>query len=427
MQIARSLWPGLLAAVLFSGVGLRADTLQFKPLPSGASSHLAWIMPQHMALTINPPSILKKSPPKLTAPRYGVLVLGTKEHPTYAIFILDEPEGKASRLYVDSNGNGDLTDDPAPEWASHTYKTKDGQTFTMWEGHATVEVHYGDKTLPLRLGLVRYAKDDPEQTDMQYTLLYYADYACEGDVTLGGRTYKALLNDLFTTGDFRGLGHPGDSGIILQIDLNGNGVYERRGEGFNTARPFNIQGTTYEISGMSASGETFTLGKSSKTVPEIPPPPDLRPGKKVPAFLAKTTGGQSVRFPSAYKGRVVLLYFWATWCGDCRAELPNVLKAYARFHSQGLEMLGISLDHPDAGTQLAAFTKENKMPWPQVYDGKAWNAEIAQLYFVTSIPTAILVDGDTGEVIAAGGDTLGKSLAPTLQKALAAKKTSTRK
>src|SRR5712675_891831 len=93
-------------------------------------------------------------------------------------------------------------------------------------------------------------------------------------------------------------------------------------------------------------------------------------GGKAPAFEAKSTDGKTIKFPEDYKGKVVLLDFWATWCGPCRSEMPNVVSSYEKLHEQGFEILGISLDRDNQGDKLAAYTRDNKMPWPQVYDGR---------------------------------------------------------
>jgi peroxiredoxin len=146
------------------------------------------------------------------------------------------------------------------------------------------------------------------------------------------------------------------------------------------------------------------------------------PGQKAPAFEVKTTDGKTVQFPGDFKGKVVLLDFWATWCGPCRAELPNVAATYQQYHSQGLEFLGISLDRENAKDQLAAFTKDNNMPWPQVYDGKFWRTALVVQYGIHSIPMALLVDGDNGIILAEGDEARGPKLAPAIKKALAARK-----
>ncbi len=91
-----------------------------------------------------------------------------------------------------------------------------------------------------------------------------------------------------------------------------------------------------------------------------------------------------------YRGKVVLLDFWAAWCNPCRIEMPNVIRTYDEFHKKGFEIIGISLDSDKA--QFQNFIKDNKMSWPQVYDGRGWRSGIGQLYAVNSIPATYLID-----------------------------------
>lgn len=93
---------------------------------------------------------------------------------------------------------------------------------------------------------------------------------------------------------------------------------------------------------------------------------------------------------SKMRGKVVLIDFWAVWCGPCVAELPNVLKAYEKLHPKGFEIIGISLDSDRA--KLETFLKEKNMTWPQYFDGKSWKNEISSRCGIHSIPAMWLVD-----------------------------------
>jgi thiol-disulfide isomerase/thioredoxin len=91
-----------------------------------------------------------------------------------------------------------------------------------------------------------------------------------------------------------------------------------------------------------------------------------------------------------FKGKVVLLDFWATWCKPCIAEMPNVKRIYKQYQKEGFEIIGISLDRQK--TPLENYIKKNDIKWPQFYDGAAWNNEIAKKYKVRSIPATFLLD-----------------------------------
>jgi peroxiredoxin len=90
------------------------------------------------------------------------------------------------------------------------------------------------------------------------------------------------------------------------------------------------------------------------------------------------------------RGKVVLIDFWATWCGPCVGEVPNVKKTYNQFHSQGFEIVGISLDKDK--DQLTQFITEHKMEWPQFFDGQYWQNKYARQFGIESIPAMWLID-----------------------------------
>lgn len=386
-----------------------AQEAGLKWIGSDASKDLGGYMPQRLKLSADKPAALKKAPADLAAPLYGEIKFGTATH----ILVLDEPAGRPSRLFVDSNANGDLTDDATTQWADKKMPGRGGGEVIIHMGSASLKLGTRDASL----GIYRFDKSDSARAPLMDSIFYYRDYAFKGDVTLGGKTYAALLSDDLASGDFRGGKDDKNSGVRLLVDVNADGKLDPRRESFDVKKPFNIGGTTWELANLTTDGK-FSIVKSSQTVEEIKPAPNLVTGAKAIPFTAKLSDGKPVKFPDDYKGKVVMLDFWATWCGPCIAELPNVISNYEKYHAKGFEILGISLDREKFAEKLAAFTKDKKMPWPQIYDGKFWQAEIAQLYAVEGIPFMLIVDGDTGEILASNvrGNQLGLALEEALAK-----------
>jgi len=136
------------------------------------------------------------------------------------------------------------------------------------------------------------------------------------------------------------------------------------------------------------------------------------------AINAVDINGKKVSLDS-YKGKVVLVDFWATWCGPCRAELPYVKDVYAKYNKDGFEILSISLDYPERTDQAKyrEWIKEAGMDWRHVYDEKNWESPITASYFVGSIPSPFLVGRD-GKLIAMHDECRGKDLEQIVRKAL---------
>ncbi|WP_312186677.1 TlpA disulfide reductase family protein [Sphingobacterium sp.] len=134
-------------------------------------------------------------------------------------------------------------------------------------------------------------------------------------------------------------------------------------------------------------------------------------GNKAPDFSQPDTHGKMVKV-SDFKGQYVLVDFWASWCGPCRAENPNLLKAYNKYKGKGLEVLAVSLDDTKGRNAWLKAIKDDGLPWIHVADLKGWSNEAAVLYGVRAVPQNYLVD-PKGNIVAINikGELLHQELA----------------
>jgi len=142
---------------------------------------------------------------------------------------------------------------------------------------------------------------------------------------------------------------------------------------------------------------------------------NLKVGAAPPAFEAVDTKGNTIKLDDL-KDKVVLLDFWATWCGPCREELPFVQAAYEKYHPEGFEIVGISFD--EDRKELESFIAENNMTWTQIFEGKMFKSEMNKDFQVQGIPFTLLIGRD-GKIAAINPRSL--MLEPEVEKALAQK------
>jgi peroxiredoxin len=134
-------------------------------------------------------------------------------------------------------------------------------------------------------------------------------------------------------------------------------------------------------------------------------------GKKAPGFTQNDPDGNPVSL-SDFQGKYVLLDFWASWCGPCRQENPNLVKAYAAYKDKGFEILGVSLDNKDGKEAWVKAIEKDGLTWTQVSDLNSWNNEVARSYGVRAVPQSYLIDPQ-GVIVAQNlrGEALEETLA----------------
>ena len=389
-----SMWP--LRAIALSVVFLvsvdeaQSQIVKESFMPSGVTRKVGGYRPIRSVMD-QEPDIVEVVPEDLSAPRYGLFKIGSQSW----AYILDEHEEEDATLYVDTNGDGDLTNDPKARWAS----SKRGP-YTMYNGSG--ELDLGDGKIG-RINIYRFDPTDERRASLKDTLLFYTDYGYEYEFKLDDQEFSTFVS-----------GAPGST-TRFSVDRDGNGKVSRRFEMAAMGKPFNFTGTTYVF---NLHDGAITLEQAEEELEQMPLPPDLSIGKPALEFVAKTMSDGEVKFPSDYQGKIVMLDFWATWCGPCIGEIPNMKQAYRNWHEHGFEILGISFDRADMEEKIEAFLEENELPWPQIYEGKLWDTTLGHMHDVSGIPFVLLVDGDSGMILATARQLRGPGLSDFIRQEL---------
>ena len=404
-------------SLVFLTTGIGADdhnedgkiTVELKPVREGSLSRLNRMGSRSVPLSARKPDGLKRGLDDASAV-YGVIPLAATARGTF-VAITESTDSQTSTLVLDADGDGDLTNDFAVDsWESGP---------AAFGGIATVLVG----GIPVKLRLFRYTTKFAETSPSlrENNPLYFSrEDVREGKLKLAEKSYHVLLKDLAATGRYDQTAHEDEAASIgLYVDRNHDDQYDEETELCDLALPFAINKRILELESIAADGSRLTLKSSARPEADIArsKPAKLAVGQPAPHFKADLLDHKAVEFPGDFKGKVVLLTFWATTCGPCRSVIAEEVRTYERLKDQDFEVLGVSLDGANGEGRVRSFRDDWGITWPEVVDG--YDGRVAPLYDVQSIPRAVLVDGTTGKILATPDHLKRDGVSETVRKVLA--------
>jgi thiol-disulfide isomerase/thioredoxin len=373
------------------------------------SKYKVGYMPIPVVLSTQKPAGIKKEPAYAGTPMYGTIHIGNGPASTFTI-VLDEPATGDWKVYIDKNQNGDLTDDGDSSWAQKNERKNDkGEVVATVYGvnNVTLRASWGTagkETSSADYGIGLYTIAMPGG---KANTFMFREAARVGELTFDGKPHKTLLIENDGDGIYSktvavdATGKPTSKvtgkPMWLKIDTGDDGKFATT---VDPRAAFKVGEKVYEAK-ISDDGASVFVAPTTKVAAQLTPPapvrkPLLAAGAPVPAFAAEKWGGGTVT-PADYKGKVLILDFWATWCGPCQRSMPHLEKVYKAVKGKGVDVLAVCVwDEKDAYTKWVP-ANQSKYSFPLAFDpaGRSSADSIAgKLFNVSGIPTTYIIGSD---------------------------------
>jgi len=365
------------------------------------------------------PAAVKKEPAYNGTPEFGQIKLGNGPK-SVTLVVFDRPnppiDWNLSRIYVDVNQNGDLTDDGDGKWPSVQARGDAARLGTLFP---LLHASWGTpekETASADYSVMLVSVSMPNRGQI---VSYRRSTGRTGTLPVAGRDVRVVLiendNDaLFNKAldDDNRLTGPGkvERPMWLLADFDGDGIFSKT-ETLDARKPFALGGAVYEARA-AMDGSRLTLVPTTRAAQRagVPVPRafvGLAPGTVAPDFTALLPDGTSMKL-SDLRGKIVVLDFWATWCGPCVRSMPTLDKLYTKLQGQGLTVLGLCVSDDRTAFDQWMVTPKVKTSYPKVFDPNGVkatrdNAEqrakgLGVPYKVNGIPTMYVLDRE-GKIV----------------------------
>lgn len=373
-------------------IATQAGAVTLMPFGNGGRSFVR-LGGSPLTLSSTAPKSVKKTPT-------GELIFATVRLAGNAYTVAVD-RTQPGRAFFDKNRDGDLTNDP-PVRASGILEgpLRERRSY-LYEAQLPPDKIFKDPTIAFELR---------DAGSPQEAFLWGPNYVFTGILTIDDRQHWTVVQP-----------QPTPEGLkeYLYIDRNADNLFDPSFERFPLNQPFVVRGKAFRLTAVDRAKGKFLLSEVAEKVNEIAVPElgkYLPNGEAAPSFNAVTIDGQPVAFPADFKGKAVLLDFFASWYVYHLEGMPKLAALVDKHKAQNLAVLSVSLDEPDMAGEVRRVQPADKYPWPLIYEGKGRQSELAKTYRHFNFPMRYLVDGDTGRILAGPEELTNPKIGATLEK-----------